>query len=103
LAEVEDVAMQTRDSGNTTSGGSIDANLSEMRRALKLLHPPGQVFEIRALGQGRDWQRSGYFNDYDKAVKTAAILVNGEPDGVYVKLNPVNPALLSSSRYRGDA
>ncbi len=33
-------------------------------------------------------------------LKATAILVNAEPEGVYVTLNPVNPALLWSSRYR---
>ncbi len=75
------------------------AGVAEIRRSLELLHEPGDVFEVRALKvpSGR-WENtvSGYFNNFDAAAEAVWTLDNcRKPKGVYVTINPVNPALLA--------
>jgi len=73
--------------------------------ALKLLYQPGDVFEIRVLDAERPGFRrphieSGYF-DYahiDDVPQTLAEITTAM--GVYVTMNPVNPALLARSANR---
>ncbi len=62
--------------------------------ALELLAGPGQVVEIRVLGQNA--VHSGYFTDYP-ALSRACEALDGDPlvHGCYVTLNTVNPSLLS--------
>ncbi|HRT12748.1 MAG TPA: DUF5906 domain-containing protein [Methanoculleus sp.] len=67
----------------------------ETFNALQLLAPPGGVFEVRALG---DRTASGYFDadHLEQAAKAIEALdATGSYHGIYVTLNPVNPALLS--------
>ena len=67
----------------------------ETFNALQLLAPPGGVFEVRALG---DRTASGYFDadHLEQAAKAIEALdAAGTYSGIYVTLNPVNPALLS--------
>ena len=66
---------------------------AEIRRALTLLHEPGDVFEIRAFGGSLRRTLSGYFDDYEKAARAADDAATRGAEGVYVTLNPVNPAL----------
>ncbi len=63
--------------------------------ALGLLLAPGSVAELRAIG--RDGRiASGYFDDFGKlAEKAEALDDTREFGGIYVTLNPVNPALLA--------
>jgi len=66
-----------------------------IHQALQLLAPPGGVFEVRALG---DRTASGYFDadHLEQAAKAIEALdATGSYHGIYVTLNPVNPALLS--------
>jgi|APSaa5957512622_1039677.scaffolds.fasta_scaffold09548_2 hypothetical protein len=73
--------------------------------ALKLLYQPGDVFEIRVLdaerpGYRRPHVESGYF-DYEHIAdvpQTVAEITTAM--GVYVTMNPVNPALLARSANR---
>ena len=61
--------------------------------ALKTLFSPGQVVELRALG---DRTHFGYYTDYEKLAKDAALLDPiPELKGIYITLNEVNPALLA--------
>ncbi len=65
----------------------------EIRDALAVLVAPGDVFEVRMFGHdGSTW--SGYFADpalcADQVEKHDAA---GDKDGIYVTLNPVDPAL----------
>jgi len=74
----------------------------EIRRTCDLLFAPGQVAELRALDAvTREWRRphtvSGYFDDWDKL---AAAAMSIQARGVYVTLNPVNPALLARAHNR---
>lgn len=74
--------------------------VTEMRRSLELLHEPGTVFEIRALHVGRVKTVSGYFNDVETAAKAVYDVDQRKAVGVYVTLNPCNPALLSRANNR---
>jgi len=67
---------------------------TEIRRALATLFPAGGVIELRALADHAI--HSGYFDDPGALAEKAANL-DTLPDvaGVYVTLNPVDPALLS--------
>ena len=67
----------------------------ETFNALQLLVPAGGVFEVRAVG---DRTASGYFDadHLEQAAKAIEALdAAGTYSGIYVTLNPVNPALLS--------
>ena len=68
---------------------------ADIRRALALLHEPGEVFEIRVLGGGPPAVRSGYFDDYDEATAAALDCARRAAEGVYVTLNPVKALLLT--------
>ncbi len=63
-----------------------------------ILFRPGQIVELRCPGYQRG-TASGYFNDYAK-LWAAAQLLSGHVPGVYVTLNPVNPALLARAANR---
>ncbi len=75
----------------------------EVRRALELLLPSGQVTEVRALDAVTYVDRwphtaSGYFNDPDKLL--AALESVRAAKAVYLIPNPVNPALLARAANR---
>ena len=66
----------------------------EIRAGCDVLFSPGQVIEVRALGDQGTF--SGYYNDLDKLAADAEAL-DSTPQfkGIYFTLNPVNPALLA--------
>ena len=68
---------------------------SPVLEALELLLEPGGVAELRAIG--RDGRiASGYFDDPERLAERAEALDDSrEYSGVYVTLNPVDPALLA--------
>ena len=71
-------------------------------RNIRLLHSPGSTIEIRALGipgRGKPHTAAGFFSDFQAAARCAAELdcQSHGPEGVYITLNPVNPALLARS------
>ena len=64
-----------------------------IKNALSLLFQEGSVVELRALG---DRTHYGYYTDYSKLARDAAILDNTPGmGGIYITLNQVNPVLLS--------
>jgi len=74
----------------------------EILRTCQALFAPGQVAELRALDAvTREWRRphtiSGYFDDWEKLAAAAAGI---RARGIYVTLNPVNPALLARALNR---
>lgn len=83
----------------------VDVDLVEVRRALGVLREPGGVVEIRAIDVLRGGRVhkvvSGYFDDMDLAAGAAAKL-SGASTGVYVVMNPLNPALLARRANRVD-
>ena len=77
----------------------------EVRKALAVLIQRKAVFEVRALSAQLKGQRyragvSGYFNNADHLLKELEHLYQAE--GIYVTLNPANPALLSRRANRLD-
>ncbi len=71
-------------------------SIDDTRRFFALLARPGDVFELRSLSRvnGQQHTTSGYFDDVE-ALARAAAERSGRDDGVYVTINPVNPALLA--------
>ncbi|MCX6689860.1 MAG: hypothetical protein NTZ39_09280 [Methanoregula sp.] len=67
---------------------------NEILTAARLLSTPGQVIEVRAITE--DGVASGYFDSPEKLAKNVDP-INGLPTvhGIYVTLNPVDPALFS--------
>lgn len=75
---------------------------NEVLRACQALFAPGQVVELRALDAvTKEWRRphtiSGYFDDWEKLAAAATTI---QARGIYVTLNPVNPALLARANNR---
>jgi P4 family phage/plasmid primase-like protien len=77
---------------------------AEVRRALQMLAPPGQVTELRILSAKTTeapryaYQASGYFNATEVLIKALASLRSAK--GVYITLHPCNPALLARAQNR---
>src|SRR5258708_6618534 len=75
----------------------------EAHRALELLVEPGQVVELRVLNATRyrkDWPHtaSGYFTDANALIGSLEKLHSAT--GVYITLNPIQPALLARANNR---
>ena len=70
-------------------------------QAVELLAEPGQVLELRIPKvDGRDNRTdSGYFDDPRELAKAAANY-NGRAAGIYITLDPINPALLARAKNR---
>jgi putative DNA primase/helicase len=71
---------------------------AEVHKSLCAVVQLGAVFEVRALGAQwkGNWKKSsvsGYFNNLDACLKELERLKSVE--GIYITLNPVDPALLS--------
>jgi len=56
----------------------------------------GDTVELRIPGIQGKRTDSGYFNDFD-ALASAAAAYEGRADGIYITVNPLNPALLARS------
>ncbi|MCC7206176.1 MAG: hypothetical protein IT323_02655, partial [Anaerolineae bacterium] len=70
-----------------------------IRHTLSILAEPGQTVELRIPGIQGKRTDSGYFTDFDKLAGVAAIYEN-RAEGIYITLNPVQPALLARSSNR---
>ena len=67
--------------------------------ALRLMHEPGTVFEVRIPNAHKAGTVSGYFNGH--AAAAAAIAKwDGKAPGIYVTINPVDPSLLARASNR---
>ncbi|MDP6718421.1 MAG: hypothetical protein QGF59_07225, partial [Pirellulaceae bacterium] len=79
----------------TTTKPLIDP--TEVAKAVKVLMADGDVVEVRALKASFNGRYpatiSGYFNDQAELVKSVGTLSTAS--GIYLTVNPVNPALLS--------
>ncbi len=89
----------------STTARSAEA-LAEIRRFLAILHEPESTFEVRAPRaterKGGTYRTtwSGYYADLDAAAEAVSRFEAGsDAPGVYVTLNPVDPALIA----RGEA
>jgi hypothetical protein len=68
----------------------------QMRCVAEMIMEPGSVHELRIPKAGREKTISGYFDDPSKLARCAAELdATGKYVGVYITLNPCNPALLA--------
>ena len=68
----------------------------QILRAAELIMEPGFVYELRIPKAGREKTISGYFDDPLKLARCAAELDEaGKYAGIYITLNPCNPALLA--------
>ncbi|MFZ5452467.1 MAG: hypothetical protein ACOZF2_11455 [Thermodesulfobacteriota bacterium] len=85
----------------------------EILRAMRFLHPEGSVFELCAIGvkQPRSplWEGhaggkrnivAGWFQDHHQATDLAFKLDQVGAEGIYITLNPCNPALLARANHR---
>jgi hypothetical protein len=81
----------------------VCADPKEIQRTLRALVEPGAVVELRAL-EVPDGRRtatsSGYFVDLEACAREAAEISDAGARGVYITLNPVDPALLARSANR---
>lgn len=75
------------------------ASIATVEDALRLLHPPGEVFEVRILGVKGAGTVSGYFDDPGYAAAAIAGY-DGNAKGVYHTINPVDLALLERAANR---
>src|SRR5262245_45532968 len=71
---------------------TAETDVATIRRALEILVEPGSTVELRTLGKFPIW--TGYFTDAEALAGAAAWLTKTEP-GVYVTINPCNPALIA--------
>ena len=78
---------------------SVGYDRGTVAAALRVLHEPGDVFEVRILKTGRTKTVSGYFNDPDAAADGIAKW-DGKAPGVFVTIYPVDPALLARAANR---
>ena len=68
----------------------------QIRWAAELITESGSVHELRIPKAGREKTISGYFDDPLKLAECAADLDStGKYAGIYITLNPCNPALLA--------
>ncbi len=66
----------------------------EVLNAARILITPGQIVEVRAITD--DGIASGYFDSPEELAAKVGVLDSvPSVQGIYVTLNPVNPALLS--------
>lgn len=97
-----DCAMSPTNSKVSPVVGELPAvllsELMAIADALRLMHGPGEVFEVRLLGSDRGTV-AGYFDSADEAAE-AIMPWDGRVEGVYHTLNPCDPALLSRSKNR---
>src|ERR1700690_2488890 len=73
--------------------------LNAISDALHILAMPGQVIELRIPGLNGKRTDSGYFSDPAKLAQ-ATLPYDGRAEGIFITLNPVNPALLARSSNR---
>ena len=81
----------------------ININAEEVKRALELLKPAGEPFEIRTIskGDGKSTIYSGYFTDTEKVVEVLS--KHNFPDNVntqvYFTLNSISKEIIKKDKY----
>ena len=79
---------------------SAQQHIQHIETALRILCEPGQVVELRVPRvRGKKQTDSGYFTDIH-LLALAAARYDGKAAGVYMTLNPVEPALLARAENR---
>ncbi len=79
-------------------------DVSAIRSSAEIMVAPGDIVELRALGVrrpggGAPCVVSGYFDDLDKMARAASSLAR-RAKGVYITMNPLEPALLARATNR---
>ena len=88
--------LSRSEKSNVPSNLEVCGAFQQIRQAAELIMEPGSVHELRIPKAGREKTISGYFDDPLKLAQCAADLdVTGRYAGVYITLNPCNPALLA--------
>jgi|GEM_PF-5163215 len=84
---------------NYTPTPPSPAIVESLQRTCRAIFAEGQVTELRALGlNGRDGHcSSGWFDSVEALVESAIAIEAQQPEGIYITLNPVNPACLARS------
>lgn len=70
--------------------GATATNLPVVRQSLELIHPAGQVFEVRILkvpDRYRPCTVAGYFDNIETAVQQIEFYSARQPVGVYTPVN----------------
>ena len=76
----------------------------KIKRGVELIMKPGTVHELRVPKARREKTISGYFDDPAQLATCAAELdASGKYAGIYITLNPCNPALLARCCNRVEA
>ena len=70
-------------------------NPDEIRKAISIMKPNGQLFEIRYISNSGKLNFSGYFKDIEILINKLQHLAPTEEGNVYITLNAVNPACYS--------
>ena len=70
-------------------------NESEIRKAIAVLKPDNQLFEIRFIGNSGRLNFSGYFTNADALIDRLNHLAPSEEGNVYITLNEIDPACYS--------
>jgi hypothetical protein len=83
----------------TTTTPSTHSAVPAIHAALTTICQPGAVHELRVPNAGRQRTISGCFDDLDLMAQAAGQLSGLHP-GIYVTVNPVNPALLARAENR---
>lgn len=86
-------------SPETTEANNVLTAAEEITAAARLIMAPGEVHEARIPKAGRRGTISGYF-DNPGSLANAVLAYDGDVPGIYITLNPVNPALLARAANR---
>lgn len=75
--------------------------MAAIQKALAVMARPGQVIEVRIVGvDGRKGRvDSGYFDNFEQLARVIPSYKR-RAEGIYITLNPVNPALLARAANR---
>ena len=73
-------------------------NESELRKAIAILKPNNQLFEVRIFGGSKNVIISGYFTDVETLIK-AFDTVDVRGRNIYITLNAINPACYSREQH----
>ena len=74
---------------------AIDEN--EIRRAVEVLHPNGELFEIRAI-DGK-WNASGYFTSADVLIEQLKYAKIKAKANIYITLGGIKPDCYSRTQH----
>lgn len=79
----------------------VQRQSAAIQRALAVMAATGQVIEVRMVNVDGRKQRvdSGYFDDFEQVARVITAYTR-RAEGIYMTLNPINPALLARAANR---